>query len=121
MRIRFSLICVLVLAGCATSNSDSIRITSTADIPQTEEKYQNRFSRTEQGMSLSAFQAVWPEAYYSLELTDFSLYEFYETTWYHTDQAKNYGCNRRAFFYFTRPDGVLAHYNFETSIVEIDG
>ena len=80
-------------------------------------------------MSLSAFQQIWPEALKSGETTEFAIYEFRDSTLYHTDAdysiafwytgtPKNHEYIQRVIFYFA--DGVLAKYETDARVVEIN-
>jgi hypothetical protein len=127
---KFFVIFVLVLTGCVTTPG-SVRVNSpTTEIPSIQEKYQDRFSQTERGMSLSVFQAIWPEALKSGETNEFSVYEFRDSTMYHTDadystafwwtgKAKNHEYLQRAVFFFA--DGVLVKYETMSEVIEING
>ena len=75
---------VLVFSSCITTPG-SIRANSTAELPNIQEIYQDRFSQTVRGMALSNFQQLWPEALKSGETVDFVIYEFRHSILYHTD------------------------------------
>jgi len=120
----------LIFSGCVTSHG-AIRVNSpSTEIPSIQEKYKDRFSRTERGMSLATFQQIWQEALKSGENQEFTIYEFRESTLYYTDadystafwwtgKAKNHEYLQRALFYFT--DGVLVKYETSAQIIEING
>jgi len=121
-------ILALVLSGCVTT-SGSIRANSTSEIPSIQEKYQDRFSHTDRGMSLTAFQQLWPEALKSGETEEFTVYEFRDSTLYHTDadystafwwtgKAKNHEYLQHALFYFA--DGVLVRYETDAQVVDVN-
>jgi hypothetical protein len=127
---KFFVIFVLVLTGCATTTPGSIRVNSpSAEIPSIQEKYQDRFSATERGMSLPSFRQLWPEALKSSETEEYSVYEFRDTTLYHTDadhsvafwytgKAKNHEYLQRALFFFA--GGVLVKYETVAEVIEVN-
>jgi len=80
-------------------------------------------------MSLAAFQQLWPEALKSGETEEFLVYEFRDSTLYHTDadfstaiwwtgKTKNHEYLQRALFYFA--DGVLVKYETDARVVEVN-
>ena len=119
----------MVFVGCVTSDG-SIRVNSpTTEIPSIQEKYKDRFDKTERGMSLSAFQQIWPEALKSAETEESSVYEFRDSTLYYTDsdystgfwytgKAKNHEYLQRAIFYFS--NGSLTKYETNAQVIEIN-
>jgi hypothetical protein len=130
MRACFIVFITLFFTGCITTPG-SIRVNSpTTEIPSIQEKYKDRFSRTERGMSLIAFQQLWPEALKSGETEEFSVYEFRDSTLYHTDadhsvafwytgKTKNHEYLQRAVFYFA--EEVLIKYETNVQVLEING
>jgi hypothetical protein len=131
MKIRILVFALaLVLSGCVTTPG-SVRVNSpSTEIPSIHEKYQDRFSITERGMSFVTFQQVWPEAIKSMETEEFAIYEFHDSTLYHTDadystafwwtgKAKNHEYLQRALFYFN--DGILVKYETDAKVVEVNG
>ena len=121
---------VLISSSCVTTPG-SIRVNSpSTEIPSIQEKYKDRFSRTERGMSLAAFQQLWPEALKSGETEEYFIYEFRDSTLYYTDadystgfwwtgKAKNHEYLQRAVFFFA--GGVLVKYETDARVIEING
>ena len=83
----------------------------------------------ERGMSMSAFQQLWPEALKSGETEEFVVYEFRDSTLYYTDadystafwwtgKAKNHEYLQRALFYFA--DDILVKYETEAQVVDVN-
>ena len=118
----------LVFSGCVTTPG-SIRANSTSEIPSIQEKYQDRLSRTERGMSFSAFGQLWPEALKTGETEEFAVYEFRDSTLYYTDadystalwwtgKAKNHEYIQRVIFYFA--GGVLVKYETDARVVDVN-
>jgi len=128
-KIFIVLVLTLVLFSCVTTPG-SIRVNSpSTEIPSIQDKYQDRFSKTERGMSMAAFQQLWPEAKKSGETNEYSIYEFRDSTLYYTDadystgfwwtgKAKNHEYLQRAIFFFA--NGVLVRYETDARVVDIN-
>jgi len=123
------LLAFLALGFCGCVTQGSIRANSTSELTSIQEKYKDRFTRTERGMSLAAFQQLWPEALKSGETEEFLVYEFRDSTLYHTDadfstafwwtgKAKNHEYLQRALFYFA--NDVLVKYETDARVIEVN-
>ena len=120
---------VLVFSSCVTTPG-SVRVNSpTSEIPSIQEKYQDRFTQTVRGMPLFTFHSVWPEALKIGETEEFAIYEFRDSTLYHTDsdystafwwtgKAENHEYVQRAIFYFA--NDMLVRYETDARVVEIN-